>query len=241
MKTFARGLSYTAALALCAAWILVVAIDFMDVGGIGSALALQESVAYHLFREGSVIEMFQWLCLVTAIIICSFLAARHEEIADRSSFTFYLLLAVAFAVMVLEDAGNIRHEFDRWLSFVSPYSYEIATVTLYALLGGVITWATLKHGRDLLLADKRAATIYVVAFLAYGLAAVSSATQFLWYGDVGAAISALAAHDPGGFVLMDLMYEESLELIGALLFVLFLSHQFAPSTLAKAPAPTNRP
>lgn len=227
MNKYIATVAYVAAAFLAISWLTVLAIDFADIFGLSTRMVFEESAIYHIFGEGSIVEMMQWTCIVTLIISTSFIAANYKVIRQQELFWFHMILSVIFGVMILEDAGNIRHEVARWLSaiFDGNIPYFISTVSLYSVLGLAVIFTTLKYGMRVLKSKKQGA-LYGAGFLAYGAASASSAGQYIWYDPLGAFLNSLAVTDPGAFIIMDLLYEESLELIGGICFVLFAASQF---------------
>ena len=90
--------------AVVMAWVGVVVIDILELGGPAAALPLWA----RLFNDGPV-EWSQWFLLATTVLVSAYLSSRLHALGDTLRGAFFLLFAVGAALMLLEDAGDIRH------------------------------------------------------------------------------------------------------------------------------------
>lgn len=106
------------------AWLAVIAVDVLNLLGAGDQLyfhmiernVTRSWVWVMLFSEGAPIEIFQWLTLALAAAVAFVLYGRLSLGAvigsrERSAALFWLLMGAALMLMILEDAGNVRHWF----------------------------------------------------------------------------------------------------------------------------------
>jgi hypothetical protein len=75
----------------------------------------------HWGRNSGIAEVFQFIFLGGAIMISAFIAGTRIK-ASKRQFNFWLLLAISLTLMLLEDAGNLRHTFMSYVQaiFVEP-------------------------------------------------------------------------------------------------------------------------
>ena len=220
---------------LAVVWALVVAIDFAQL------VARPTLLWWSLFHEAAPTEMLQWLCLAGAVLTAAHLWGRGAGMGWPQAAA-YGVLAVGLAVMLLEDAGNIRHRVGR-IVFIDLLGHATASsvaknlfeLCFYSALAGLMVWPFLRHGRRMPL-GLRAAALLLAGYAAYALAAFTSATRYIgdWYVRAGGAIrTATGAEGPAWdaladelagrpwpavtveFWIMDGLVEETLELIGA--------------------------
>ncbi len=124
-------------------------------------------------RNSGFAEVFQWAGLGAALVMAAFLAGRYFGI-DRLRYKFFSLMAVAFLLMLLEDAGNIRHLFMSWVQVAANEPDQGIFGTLFeagyfALLAGVPLYALVRYGWHLR-EHVRAATYILAGFFMYFLA-----------------------------------------------------------------------
>ena len=189
-----------------------------------------------MFREGSPTEYLQWFYLGTAVVLCFIL---FLFIYRRSaSFPWgWLLLVKGLGIMFLEDVINLRHKLS---GFVAADILEVTSraeffgdprrsyieLSVYLVLGIIMIVALIY-----ILKDKKTSyfgkKLLLAGYILYGTAALASATRHLgeWYTRVGQEIllrlypdnwaSFLESNHIYGFMFMDYLVEESVELLGA--------------------------
>ncbi len=213
---------------LVLAWTVFIAVDILRVVDLG----MNSPMWRHLFNNRP-IEWTQWLILACAVVAAAYLAGRLHSETHAMVSRFFLLLAIGLGLMLIEEAGDIRHAISGYVyrlfgsevfglhyRVVSdvPYFAALAAVPLYAVLGyGRYVWESVKI------------RFYLVSGVGlYALAAMSSGFRTLGdlYIGLGAFVDgALFANRfpvPEGmtqtrahFFLVDSVLEESVELLAA--------------------------
>ncbi len=233
-----------AVILLASAWLLVI---LADLGGLH---VVDSPFWFRLFAEGAVVEWFQWFFLAGCVIASAFLWGRAAA-SGRDHARAFALLAIGFAIMLIEDSGNLRHrignsivyaiygDFEKPETLLAKNAFEMAFYVLIAscvMLPVLRLWPRLR--------DAAMLRRFLGAGVAcYFVAAASSATSGFgyWYEAVGSRLLALAPADPQdwsalkerlednafpytefGHTFMDTLYEESLELLGAAFLLAFL-------------------
>ena len=167
---------------------------------------------------------------MTACISSAYVSADRSP--KQSERGFFLLFSVLFGLMLIEDAGNLRHQMIGIYDSIRPNGgiRNLITIVYYFALSLLPLYAIFVYGLDTI-ENKRTWYIFFAGLLFYALASFSSATGFLWYGTAGEILNSnlfggrvvfeLADTGPPGVWIMDFLIEETLELLGALAFVLF--------------------
>lgn len=191
----------------------------------------------HLFGNGKPVEWGQWSLLSAAGVMAAFFSGKLMDSSDertRGIAMFWLLMAVAFSMMVLEDAADLRHEVLRIFEGVSGAALNVSILSravefaYFVVLASVPLYALIRFGKYLY--SYSAAFNYVMlGFAFYAVAAISSATRYWggWYGIVGGHIQQSAGFVvPENFelaryhhLLMDSLFEETVEFFGATFFI----------------------
>ena len=145
----------------------------------------------HYGRNSGFAELLQWSFLATAIALAFYLAgvlrAQHRQLSQLC-----LLLGIGFVLMLVEDAGDIRHMLMSYVQLAAGEPDQGVYGTLFeagyfAILGGIPLYALIRYGKALRTYGK--AFWYMVAgFVAYATAAslsfVGTAFQMLLDRDV---------------------------------------------------------
>jgi hypothetical protein len=220
----------TVYLLVCYAAIVVVDVYGVGLDSVREALPARPAVWLLLFEEGSPTELLQWGALGTLAVLSGSLAARLRLAGNGHAAAFWLLVAVAAVLMLMEDAGNVRHRLSFWAMAAGLFEdwrwRALVEALWYAAIASVFAWAVVRHGPA---ADLPRATVgYGVAgVVAYALAAIGSVTRdFHWYVRLGRFVEErllrtelLVPPDwhrvDVQFFLADHVVEESLELLGA--------------------------
>lgn len=237
---------------LAVAWGAIYAVDIAGVadlaGGIDAPLWIV------LFHESYLTEWLQWGSLGAAALVAGHLGGRVRADGDLALGRFWRALAGGLALMLIEDAGNPRHA----LGAFAQESLGVPSFTANAVLLGtialVLLYAVAAHWRRLL--PLRPCRYYLAAaYAVYGLAGSLSATGPRWYPRLGAALNdalfagRLPPYDvmegPLDFLIADLMVEETVELVGASLFlaavVAFATRFRDPTPATTDPPDSDRP
>ena len=252
-------------------WVFVILTDVLGYSSIIYQEILQGHpiplLWFHLFGEGSLTEIFQWTALATSFLISTYCHISLKVKGKKEIAYFFFLVGTGVLLMFLEDTLNIRHKFGIYLGEVAGYSYlrnpvKIATEFLfYTLIGTLMVFPLWKYWRFLSL-SRRTKTILIIGYSSYFIASVASASRYLmsWYDLVGGAFISflplqnvtaweMAANNleqtemyPLGFWLMDYLFEESIELVGAgFLLAFFLTYAFERNHLSRASCIAKKP
>ena len=202
-------------------------------------------------REGGPTEWIQWFFLSGCIVMSAYLWGVGS-IRAWSCASAFALLAIAFSLMLIEDAGNLRHRVgDSIVSSLFPsresYDARLAKnaieILLYSAIGCLVI-ASLVRIRFRVAQHRDLVPFLLSGFTLYLVAAASSATRYFadWYAVLGGRIIHQFAglerrpweefaerievreypYDEPGFWLMDTFVEESLELLAVSLLLTFL-------------------
>lgn len=220
-----------------------VLVDVHDIDGLRTALeggSLETPYLYfHLYVDGGPIELLQWSCLAALIVTAGIHCGARRGI-DAAAVRFWFLAAVLFALMLMEDGGNVRHSLADLGVHVLPWSgatsRTLIEVAFYALVGTPAVLAAWTY-RSVPAQHRPPLGLAAGGFVAYVLASVTSASRVLgdWYIAAGSwvqrnLIGALPplpdgywgledGADATAFMVMDHIYEESVELLGASLLL----------------------
>ncbi len=188
---------------------------------------------YYLFTEGSPTEMLQWAYLTATVILCGCLVGQLGERGHHRPARFFALVAAGTGIMLMEDAGNLRHRIKFYIRLAFGDTMTIGIVVelvIYSLLGLLMIYALVRfwrypwrHGET--------RNYMVSGYLLYAVAAIASVTRHFgdWYDHAGAWLldvwglaepfdALFIPTDVGrpiGFYIMDFLVEESIELIAA--------------------------
>ncbi len=189
-------------------------------------------VWFVLFKEAGPIENLQWFVLGLFSIVSAFISGNLWYQNKFHKSRFWLLLSILGTIMVIEDAGNISHSFR---TYVIPLGLAIPglpdqRIIVYAIYGLVALYPILiyfKHKLSFPLPFK----FIVIGYLVYAFISFSSASQDIisWYQPVGDFLIDFVgsgklyftlpetywAYEILGYLFMDTVFEESVELISA--------------------------
>lgn len=198
----------------------------------------------HWGRNSGIAEIFQYLFLGGAAMTSAFIAGTRRNVSKRQ-FKFWLLLAISFTLMLLEDAGDLRHVFMSYIQAIfveAEQSWAGSSFELlyFGFLGGLPLYTLIRYG-GFLKRFKKTRTYLIIGFIFYFLAgslsfigtAFSKVFDQNLYSQVGQHMYnfSLSIGDadlpkvwadwqansnfPIDFFLMDSLVEENLEIIGA--------------------------
>ncbi len=161
-----------ALLSILVSLVLFYLIDLRNILGVGSLL--NRHFFWHWWRNGGPIEWLQWGCLAAAALLGAFIAGRVYN-HDKRACAFWALMALAFALMLIEDAGDPRHRIREYVQFVFKEDGQGIMGTLtelfyFAALASVPIYALVRHGR-VLTRLVRTKVYVAIGFAAYALAA----------------------------------------------------------------------
>jgi hypothetical protein len=245
----ARRIPLIALSYLAVTWALFIIVDVANVAGTRDALVAAgvdpPALWWHLFEEGHLTEWLQWTCLGLFATVSAALAGRASTVAQGPTTRFWVLMAAAGVLMLIEDAGNPRHTLGDFAWTLT--GTVTAVLTMHAIVFGTIAAVVLVGLILLGSVPQQAATAWrllVSGVATYALAgSLSLAGYSGLYGSLGGVlrVSLLgdrllqfvpAGHAPHPYLfdslLMDRLVEESLELLGASLLlaaaVAYLGH-----------------
>jgi len=213
--------------------LLTILIDFMNVFNVQKVMkqamagASSQLFWYQIFKEAGLTELLQWFYLTGCVILCGMSLGRLKEMGSQQTWRFFLYFSIGMSLMLMEDAGNIRHSLKEYFHvFFGDTTATNVTVEMsfYSLIGLMMVMAVIRYGRYLF--HSRLTMKYMaVGFVAYATASIASATRDIgyWYFRVGAHIHEVwlggMFYDRStyyvNFLIMDTILEESIELIGA--------------------------
>lgn len=196
----------------------------------------------YLFTEGGPVEIMQWLFIALVTMTGAYISGKlHALGKNKQVATFWLLFAVLGVLMIMEDAGNVRHFLTTrgTLLFVDRMIVRsITELSYFGLMAIIPAYAVLRYGRYLLPSKKTAVLLLLGCFF-YAVAVGMSGTRdiMFWYQTAGTIFYdfsvALGGEelleiyektdeylaDIGSISLryrfMDYVVEESFELLGA--------------------------
>ena len=225
--------------ALGVAWAGVWLIDILDVYERETPLWL------NLFNDAPV-EWTQWFLLGLTIAASGYLSAWLRRDARQAPSSFYLLIAVGTALMLIEEAGDIRHSLrlvagaEPAVAFAGWRTSMLIEGPYFALLAAIPLYALVRYGRPIW-ASRRTRPYLIAGFGLYGLAAGASTLRMVGenYATLGSWIdrTLLGGRWPipddrtqewGHYFLVDSAIEESVELMAAACFlamVLAFAHE----------------
>lgn len=127
----------------------------------------------HWGRNGGFAEIIQYLFLLSSIIISIFIAAYNRH--KKNIFYFWLIMSIAFSLMLIEDAGEIRHSLRYYVQLIfneeSQMLYGSLFEFFYFFLLALIPISALIFYGKFLLKVKKTRIYMVIGFSFYFLAA----------------------------------------------------------------------
>ncbi len=192
----------------------------------------------HWGRNSGFAEMLQWFFLAGSVITMAFAAGKISSF-NKKLFLFSGIMSIAFALMLLEDAGDIRHVLMSYVQalFDEPDQGIFGTLTeflYFSVLAFIPLYALFKYWKSLK-GFVKTKFYFLIGFAFYGLAASLSfiGTAFegllerniytmageklyhlsLSLGDAGLLERWESTSYPIGFFLMDSLVEENIEII----------------------------
>lgn len=205
----------------------------------------------YLFAEGAPVEILQWLFIglmtMSSAYIAGIYAGRGSggsgspESSESSVKKFWILFGILGVLMIMEDAGNVRHFLTvrGVLLFRDEMIYRSITELSYFGLMALLPAVALLKYRHQVFKNRRAAVILLAGCGFYALAVGMSGTRDIrfwyqtagtffydWTVELGGEELALIYEEVDSFLaegghisiryrFMDFLVEESLELLGA--------------------------
>ena len=223
-------------------WLAIAGILFLLVDIVGLVdIGLGQPLWERLYNKGPV-EWTQWFFLALAIVAAAYLGGRlHEEGRTDSvrphAARFFVLLSLGLGFMLIEEAGDIRHEISAgvmWLFgqeiFGLPHRV-VTDVPYFALLAALPMYAVLRYGRHVW-ASTRTRPYLAGGVLLYAIVGSSNGLRHLGdhYIRMGAWLDRVLlggrfpvpegmTQERAHFYVMDAVVEESVELMAAALLL----------------------
>ncbi|HMO77575.1 MAG TPA: hypothetical protein PKA42_00260 [Candidatus Paceibacterota bacterium] len=174
-------------------FVLYYAIDLKNLFGLRDWLLNTEGVYFyftytpfffqHYGRDGGFAEVVQWLLLALAIAISLYYAGKTS--ANKKLSAFLLIFGLGMMLMLLEDAGELRHIFMSYIQWAAGEAdqglYGTAFEAIFfVILGGLPVYAFWRYGSSVL--DYGKTYLYVLLgiishAIAAGLSFVGTAFQ----------------------------------------------------------------
>lgn len=220
----------------------VLVVDVLDVAGSRSLVGSNSGITLwqYLFREGSPVEWVQALTLLVLVFYAG--VGAGGQLRDVDAQRLLLFLAAGVALMIVEDTGNVSQTLAQWASAFSDVSPVVFRGPIFALIGLIMVYGPVRY-RAVLMRDGRALRLFVIGYAFYGLMVLGEVLNqlFPFYVRVGTWVREVifggrfvpatfpgAANEELGltgtevdaFFLMDYLYEETLELVGATFLLL---------------------
>jgi len=103
----------------------------------------------HYGRDGGFAEIVQWSLLAVAISLALFYAGKLFDL-NRSVAKFWLLFGLGMMLMLLEDAGEIRHQFMSYVQWAAGEPDQGLYGTLFEgifflIVGGLPVYAFIRY------------------------------------------------------------------------------------------------
>ncbi len=131
----------------------------------------------HWGRNGGFAELFQFIFLLSSVIISAFIAA-HNRFKNKKIYYFWFIMSISFGLMLIEDAGEIRHTLRYYVQLIfNEQGQQIYgsffEFIYFFILASIPLSAILLYGK-FLLKVKKTRIYMVIGFSFYFLASVLS-------------------------------------------------------------------
>lgn len=163
------------------AWLLFLAVDIWQIIKLGN-----ERPMWSLLFNDRPVEWTQWFLFAFAITMSGYLAARLDVAQRRMAAKFFLLFAIGLGLMMIEDAGDIRHtlswEIQRIVGdtiFGLPYR-SMVDLPYFALLATVPLYTVIRYGRYIW-PEVAVRRYFVASVILYAIASIGSGARY--FGD----------------------------------------------------------
>ncbi|MFW6265975.1 MAG: hypothetical protein ACOC21_00255 [Halanaerobiales bacterium] len=137
----------------------------------------------YLFSEGAVVGIMRWTLIGVFTITSAYNAGMLRIKKMKKEHLFWLLFSILGILMIMEDAGRIRHFLTTRfvLVFWDKKTYQIITEIIYfSLMASIAVIALLKYGKYIF-KHKRTAIFLFIGCALYGIAAFMNATRDIMY------------------------------------------------------------
>jgi hypothetical protein len=223
--------------------LVTILVDIFNFFGVKYWMVENLTIPYFWFYWFSipVEQPMQWYLLGVTLIVFAMNAGRAYHDSDPDAGPFWLLLSAGIMLMLVEDAGDVRHQLRRMLESVTGeegYGYvgTLFELGYFAVIGLIMLYALLRY-RHVYWQHNRMRNWLFAGYLFYGLAvslsfigsAFRSVTGFSVYQRTGEmvlknlfvrdriteeAYMIASSRRNVDFHIMDRLVEESIELLG---------------------------
>jgi hypothetical protein len=133
----------------------------------------------HYGRDGGFAEVAQWILLAGTIILAAFYAGKFSGVQKLVS-RFWMVMALGFTLMLLEDAGEIRHLFMSYVQWMAGEPDQGLYGTLFEgicflILGGLPIYALWKYGHSI----RKHGKVFIYMLLGIIAHAVAASLSFV--------------------------------------------------------------
>lgn len=127
----------------------------------------------HWGRNSGIAELIQWSALAGSALFSAFLAGIKSQ-KHNKTYKFWLFMSIAFILMMLEDAGNVRHLFMSYIQAIFKEAEQGWAGTgfellYFSLLGGFPLFIVIRYG-SFLKYYKKTKIYMIIGFIFYFLA-----------------------------------------------------------------------
>ncbi len=137
---------------------------------------------HHWGRNSGIAETIQFLMLGFSAVGSAYLAGQYRS-KDKKMFKFWSIMSLGLLLMLLEDAGNLRHTFMSYIQAIFQEAEQGLAGTgfellYFGVLGGIPLYALIRYGGVLgkiKKAKNYILTGFVFYFLAGGLSFIGTA------------------------------------------------------------------
>ncbi len=222
------------------AWTVFIVVDILGVVDLG----INRPMWLLLFNDRPV-EWTQWFLFVFAVVASAYLAGRLDASKRVKVARFFFLFSIGLGLMLIEDAGDIRHVISREVQRVAGseimgvHFRVVSDVPYFTALAFIPVYAVLRYGRYVWESTK--IRFYLASgFLLYAIAAMGSGIRHLggFYITIGAWIDRTffgnqfpvpegMTQERAHFFIVDSVIEESIELLAlTMIFAAILAYAY---------------
>ena len=242
-KAYSYGIITFSFLYLAISYMIIYFVDFLNILNLQENVKAVDGFPpilwINLFKERSYTEYIQWFFLGLSLLLAVY-ARGYQIVNHYRSIKTWIFLQLGLLLMFAEDIINTRHYIVYFVSLMLNTEYHFFKKTIFASMIEVLIYLFLglcmiaflikitKDGNE----SRFGLKLLLISYVFYGIASIASATRVIgnWYHVVGSAIlniitpyfavewtaSTITVDNYSlGFWFMDLVFEESIELLGA--------------------------
>lgn len=214
------------------AWLLFLSVDIWQWFDVGD-----ERPMWSLLFNDRPVEWTQWFWFAFAITMSGYLASRLDVAQRRMAAKFFFLFAISLGLMMIEDAGDIRHTLSWEVQRITgdtifglPYR-SMVDLPYFALLATLPLYTVIRYGRYLW-PEVAVRRYFIASVILYAIASIGSGVRYLgdFYQRMGAwiddnlmggrfPIKEGDSQETTHLLLIDAPIEESIETIAITLLI----------------------